>query len=290
MTLYRNFSTKEAIDLEYNATLKVENFQLYLEQDAIENTATCQALKSYLDQSYGAAKDETVDVFPSKKPDSPIVVFMHGGYWKSLSSKDFHFVAKGLVSNGFTVVLPNYSLCPNVSIPDITRQNSAAIAWLYKESHRFNGDKNNIFVCGHSAGGQQAAMLTLTQWEKEYQLPSNIIKGCIPISGLFDLAPLSFSWLQPSIKLTPQVIVNQSPISQIPVYSPPMLVAVGEDETVEFNRQSEDYVKALVNNGLNAQLSVQPHKNHFSIIQDLSKKESALSQQIVGFIKKYLHE
>ena len=95
--------------------------------------------------------------------------------------------------------MPNYSLCPKVTIREITEQNCAAIAWLHNNAKRFNGNQKKIVVCGHSAGGQQAGIIAATDWEREFDLPKNIIKGSIPISGIFDLTPLYHSWLQPKL-------------------------------------------------------------------------------------------
>jgi arylformamidase len=76
---------------------------------------------------------------------------------------------------------------------EITRQSRG-----HRHAERFNGDPDRIFVAGHSAGGHQVGMLAITDWEGEYGLPRDIIKGGIPISGLFDLRPFRYSWLQPS--------------------------------------------------------------------------------------------
>ena len=151
---------------------------------------------------YGPTVDEFIDIFPSETPNSPVLVFIHGGWWRAMLSSDFHMVARGPVSLGMTVVMVNYSHCPKVSISEITRQNRAALAWTYHNISRFNGDPEAIFVSGHSAGGHQVGMLSVTDWVGAYGLPSDVIKGGIPISGLFDLRPFRYSCSRSYFSLT----------------------------------------------------------------------------------------
>ncbi|EPJ46129.1 MAG: hypothetical protein OFPI_35150 [Osedax symbiont Rs2] len=285
MTLYRKFTSEEQINLEYNAVLAVPDLHRYVDQDIEASRFVKSEFDCHLDQAYGAGSDETIDIFPAKDPDSPILFFIHGGYWRSLSSQDFSFVARGLVESGVTVAMPNYSLCPEVSMTKITEQNRAALAWLYLHAEKYNGSRDRIFVSGHSAGGQQAAMLSLTDWASDFDLPGNVIKGSMPISGIFDLSPLYHSWLQPSLKLTDATILSQSPMLQLPKQAPPMLVSVGGDESAEFVRQSTDFVSAWRNNAVPGILNTLDGKNHFSVIQDLYVKDSPLCKSIIEFMQ-----
>jgi len=103
----------------------------------------------------------------------------------------------------------------------------------YNEASRFNGDPGRIYVAGHSAGGQQVGMLAATDWPGAYGLPEEIVRGGIPISGIFDLQPLRNSCLQPKLQLTHEVILRQSPLFNIPPSGPPLLITLGEAETAE---------------------------------------------------------
>lgn len=285
MKLYREFTTQDEIDHEYNAVLTVPDLKPYIDHDRKFNTETRNELECILDFRYGPTIDETVDIFPADNPNAPIVVFIHGGYWRSLSSKDFSLIARGLVSNGITVVIPNYSLCPKVSISDITQQMRTFIFWLHHESHRYNGNKEQIFVCGHSAGAQQVGMLISTDWAGRYGLPTNIIKGGIPISGIYDLTPLFYSWLQPTLRLTYETILRQSPFYQIPKIAPPLLVSVGENESIEFKRQSADYLSEWQKNGFHGELEIQLGKNHFTTYRDLNNVDGPFCKSLIKFIK-----
>jgi arylformamidase len=284
MDLYRGFKTQKDIDEEYNVVLSVDDLAMYIEQDLKRSKATRDELKCFVDIPYGSTEDETLDIYPSNNINSPVVVFIHGGFWKSLSNKDFSFIAKGLVEKGFTVVLTNYSLCPKVSIPEITKQNCSAVEWTYNNSHKFNGNNQKIFVSGHSAGAHQATMLALYDWNA-LDLPNDVIKGCIAISGLFDLSPLKFSWLQAEINLTEEIISEQSPLLNVPLNCPSTMFIVGEYESIEFKRQSSDYAEKLRDSGNEVQLHFSKGKNHFSVVQDLYQSDSELCSNIERFIK-----
>jgi len=285
MKLYRNFTSQEEIDLEYNIALNVADRERWIEWYAEESARVRDELDCVLDVRFGPTVDETIDVFPAKKPRAPLLVFIHGGYWFRFGSKDFSLVARGLVSRDVTVVVTNYSLCPGVTINEITRQNRAVIAWLHREGPNFNADISRIFVAGHSAGGQQVGMLCETDWQSEYGLPADIIKGGIPISGVFDLHPLRYSYLQPKLLLTHEIILRQSPYLNIPRSGPPLLITFGEDETKEFHRQSTDFLQAWRANGLQGELLVQEGKHHFSAIEGLTNGNSSLCNVLIDFME-----
>jgi len=284
MRLYRNFTSQEDIDLEYNIALNVADREHWIEWYARESARVRDELDCVLDVRFGPTVAETIDVFPARRPGAPLLVFIHGGYWFMFGSKDFSFVARGLVSRDITVVVTNYALCPGVTINEITRQNRAVIAWLHREGPNFNADISRIFVAGHSAGGQQVGMLCETDWQGEYGLPDDIIKGGIPISGVFDLHPLSYSYLQPKLLLTHEIILRQSPYLNIPRSGPPLLVTFGEDETREFHRQSTDFLQAWRTNGLQGELLVQKGKHHLSAIEGLTDGNSALCNAVIDFM------
>ena len=284
MKLYRDFTSQEEIDLEYDFARTVPDMEHWIEWYTQESVTARRKLDCTLDVRFGPTVDETVDIFPAKEGGAPLLVFIHGGYWVVCSSKDYSFVANGLVSRGITVVVTNYSLCPKVTISEITRQSRAVIAWLHREAPRFNADPSRIYVAGHSAGGHQVGMLSATDWPGEYGLPNDVIKGGIPISGVFDLRPLCYSFLQPRLLLTHEVVLRQSPYLNIPRSGPPLLITFGEEETTEFQRQSTEYLQAWRDNGLRGELLVQEGKHHFSAIEELNDANSTLCSALVDFI------
>ena len=279
--LYHTFSTQEEIDQEYNPRFIVENTDELIKSYFTESQRVLREYSNRSAVAYGPTLSETLDIFPAEKLCSPIHIFFHGGYWHSLTSRDFAFVAEGLVRNGITAVLVNYALCPSVSIDEIVRQSRAAAAWTYRNAEDFGGNPEQITVSGHSAGGHLTGMLLSTDWEKNYGLPPNLIKGFLPVSGLFDLKPFPFSWLQPKLLLTSEQVLRNSPVFLKPGYSPHVMVAVGADESHEFQRQSKNYTIFLQKHGVPAEYLSMPGKNHFNIIHDFLGDGGLLCKKII---------
>lgn len=290
MRLYRDFETQEQIDAEYDleSVLDMASYGEWMVEAA---NSTRRDLAGELRIPYGPTLDEFVDVFPSQTPGSPVLVFIHGGWWRSMQSTDFHMVARGPVDLGVTVVMVNYSLCPKVSVSEITRQNRAALAWTYRNIERFNGDPDAIVIAGHSAGGHQVGMLSVTDWVGEYGLPSDIVKGGVPISGLFDLRPFRYSWLQPKLLLTHETIVRESPIDLVETSPqlPPLLVTLGGDESAEFHRQSREFMEVWARFGGKATAFDQPGKDHISAIAGLEHADSDFCRAVVDFTRAHTH-
>lgn len=277
MKLYRDFETVAEIDAQYNLGTDPialgASMQWYVDRSADARAdLTCE-----LGVRYGPTLDEYVDVFPAAKPDAPVLVFVHGGYWVMCSPREFSFVARGLAALGVTTVIPNYSLCPAVTVDEITRQTRAAVAWTYAHIRRYNGDPARIYVSGHSVGGQQTGMLVATDWARDYGLPADLIKGWLPVSGLFDLGPFPYSFLQPSLQLTWDCVARQSPLRHIPSAGvPPLVVAFGANETAEFVRQSRTYAQAWLAAGHAADVLELEGDDHFSAIHGFVDRDSRL--------------
>ena len=282
--LYRQFGTQDEIDDQYNVERSVEDPKPYFEFFVGESAKARDDLDCMLDVSFGPTIEETVDVFPAKDPDAPILLFIHGGYWRRLSSKEFSLVARGPVARGITVIVTNYALCPKVTIPEITRQSQAALSWVRRSDLVFAGSRDRIYVSGHSAGGHQVARLLSTDWATDYGLPHDVIKGGYAISGLFDLGPLRYSWLQPLLQLNEDVIQRESPQFHIPTAAPPLIADVGGAESNEFRRQSAEYIEAWQTMGLKGAYSEQAGKNHFSAIQGFIDADSELCNAVYDFI------
>ena len=280
-TLYRGFRTQAEIDAQYDVENSVPDFGRYVDFFLSNSERVRRALKPQLDVPFGPTKAETLDIYPAARADAPIHMFIHGGYWHSLSSKEFSFVAEGLVSAGVTVVINNYALCPAVTITEITRQNRAAAAWLYRNAATFGGNRSRITVSGHSAGGHLTAMLLATDWAGEFGLPPDLVKGGTAISGLFDLAPFVHSWLQPKLRLTEEEIARMSPIHHIPERASPLIVTLGGDESAEFHRQSEEFLAAWTGRSLEGHYLDLPGHNHFTVLEEYMDSNSVLCRAIL---------
>ena len=279
--LYRDFATQEDLDAQYNLNAMLPEAAARYEAFCWRESESVRAdLDHRLDVPFGPTLTEHLDVYPAGE-NAPVLVYVHGGFWCLRTSKEFGFVARGPVSRGVATVVTNYDLCPRVTIDEIVRQTRAAVAWAHKNATSFGGDPARIHVAGHSAGGHLAAMLLATDWKGEYGLPGDTVKSVTAISGLYDLAPFPYTFLQPKLQLGYDQIFRNSPILHIPESAPPLLVAYGDNETDEFKRQSEEYLDAWRARGLEGKPLILQGKNHYEVIDGFLDAESPLCSAIL---------
>jgi arylformamidase len=236
-------------------------------------TMTC-----HLGLRYGDAPGETIDLFPARKGDGSCMMFIHGGYWRSLDKKDFSFLAPSWVGAGVSLAVVNYDLCPRVSMDEIVRQMLRASRWLWLHAEDYGMDQDRLYVSGHSAGGHLTAMMMSALWQSlDASLPKDLWKGALAISGVYDLRPLlEVDFLQPDLRLDPALALRLSPAFLPTATRAPVMTCVGGDESSEFLRQN-----ALLGERWRSAFAGDirmPGKNHFSVVDGLAEPSSALFQ------------
>jgi arylformamidase len=234
------------------------------------------ALNGYLDRRYGEAPGETIDLFPARKGSGACLLFIHGGYWRSLDKSDFSFLAPPWVDAGVSVAVVNYDLCPKVTVEDIVRQMLSAARWLWLNAGDYGIDEGRLFVSGHSAGGHLTAMMMAALWPLfDERLPKTFFKGGLAISGIYDLRPLvQVDWLNADLRLNETQARKVSPAFLPAATRAPLVTCVGGDESSEFRRQN-----ALLGEHWRTVLAgdiPMPGTNHFSVVDGLAEPSSAL--------------
>lgn len=282
MSLYRDFRSQEEIDANYRTDIGLDLPSL-IRRYAAESARLREKLPCRIGLKYGPTRAESLDFFPGR-PGGPVLVFIHGGYWRLGSAADFDLLAGGPAAHGIAVAVTDYALCPAVTIDEITRQSRAAVAWLWHNAGTLGIDRDRIFIAGHSAGGQQVGMVLATDWPGQYGLPADVVKGALAVSGVFDLRPLRHSWLQPKLQLTADTIERQSPLFHLPAQAPPLVVTCGSAEPAEFIRQSHDYLAAWLQAGLAGRFVDQPGANHFVAVESLADPEGLLTKVVLELI------
>lgn len=267
----------------YNNRALVPNFADHFSSWVEGSQAARTQLACQLDLAYGEGPNETLDIFPAKKPNAPVIVFIHGGYWRSLDKSDHSFVAPAMHDMGACVVVVNYALCPGtptepITIPDIALQMTHALAWVWKHIAKYGGNPQNVVVAGHSAGGHLAAMLLACDWKAvDPSIPTHWIQKALSISGLYDLTPLRKTpFLQESLQLTAAHAKMASPALWPRPKKGILYTVAGGDESQEFLRHNR-----LIHQTWGPKTvpvcEALPGLNHFSIVSDLTKKGARLN-------------
>ena len=264
MEIFGGFADQAALDQAYNPRLTIPDAEAILGDLTAASAAVLERTPP-VTQAYGPSPAEYLDIFAAASPGpAPVHMFIHGGFWRAFSARDYAFVVPPLRRAGALTVVVNYGLCPEVDLDEIARQIRAALEWTWRHIADLGGDPERITVSGHSAGAQLTAMLAATDWTAR-GLPAQVVRGAVGLSGIYDLEPLRHSWLQPTLQLTPELVTRNSPV-RLPRPAPvPTLVAVGEQETAAFHAQSRAYAEAL---GAGPVLTV-PGRNHITICHDL---------------------
>lgn len=230
--------TPEFYEQEYHARDSIPNYSQYFVDWRTNSEAARSELTCHLDLAYGPASQDKLDLFPAAGNHSrTLLIFLHGGYWHSMDKSDYSCMAPAFVQAGISVAVPNYSLCPDVSMMTIVEQCRRSTAWLHQHAPELGVNADRIIITGHSAGGHLTGMLFATRWS-DYGMPPEAIVGGISLSGLFDLEPMLHLQMNADLRLDEETARLLSP-SLLPCQlSVPLVAAVGTLESGEFRRQN----------------------------------------------------
>ena len=269
----------EWYDRMYNNRALVPDFADHLKRWTEQSKTARKLLGGLTDISYGAGPNETLDIFPANAANAPVMVFLHGGYWRALDKSDQSFIAPSFTREGVCVVVPNYALCPAVSIPEIVMQMVKALAWVWRYIHEWGGDARRIHVVGHSAGGHLAAMLLACEWQRYADdLPADLVKSGLSVSGLFELESVMRSpMLQSDLRLDDAQVVRCSPAWMPRPAHGTFCSVVGGLESDEFIRHhrliQQAWDKAYV-----PVCEALPGLHHFNVLSALAERGTYLNR------------
>ena len=232
---------------------------------------------------YGPAPRQVADLYPAAQPGGPLLVFIHGGYWRGLSKDVFGYVAGPLQERGISVVVPNYDLCPTITLTKLVSEIADCLRWSHEQAHHFGADPARLHIAGNSAGAHLCAMMLSHDWAAEGR-PYDLIKSAALITGIYDLTPIPRLPVQEEVRLQDSEITALSPLF-LPLRSTARcLIAVGGDEPLLWIAQSQAYYDKLRRDGRAAELMILPESHHFSITRTLADGDSALAQLLLNLV------
>jgi arylformamidase len=271
----------EFLEREYSPRVQIPGYAEFFVRWKRDALATRESLAARLDLAYGAAPAETLDLFPASSSAAPLLIFIHGGYWRVLDKVDFSWIAPPYVAAGISVAVLNYGLVPKTPMTEIVGQVRRACAWIYSNAANIGVDRKRIFCSGHSAGGHLTGMMLATDWPcLSATLPKRLLAGALAVSGVFDLRPLTHAeFLRRDLGLDDEAARGLSPVF-LPLYNDaPLWRAVGEFESGEFHRQSEMIAAHWPSTARSALMDV-PGCNHLSVCDAMATPGNVLFETL----------
>ena len=233
--------------------------------------------------AYGPTEIEKLDVYTTNRPNAPINIFLHGGAWRSGTSMQYGFPAEMFVNAGAHYIAVDFISVGDAggSLMPMAEQIRRAIAWVYKNAASFGGDPGRIYLSGHSSGAHLAAVALITDWQAQFDVPGDVIKGALCCSGMYDLKGPRLSARSSYVKFDDRMEQELSPQRYLEKIRTPVIVAHGTEETPEFKRQAKDFAAALSNAGKPVTFLLCEQYNHYEIIETMASPYGLLGRAVI---------
>jgi len=222
-------------------------------------------------ESYGPTEVEKLDIHHAKRGNAPIFVFIHGGAWLGGEAKNYAFAAEVFVNAGANFVALDFVAIKEAGgdLRVMADQVRRGIAWVHRNADAFGGDRDRLYIGGHSSGGHLCGVALTTDWQKDFGLPAGMVKGGLCMSGMYDLKPVRLSKRGTYVKFTDEIEQAMSSQRHLDVLRAPIIVTYGTHETPEFQRQNRDFAAAVRAAGKPVELIEAAHFNHFEMLESL---------------------
>ncbi len=279
-----------ALDAAYDQAVYAPNREQLIRRRASDSAAARARMGAPERVAYGTAEIEKLDIYRAARDRAPIFVFIHGGAWRGGRAEDCAAPAEMFGAAGAHYVVPDFTWVQDAggSLMVVADQVRRAIAWVYRNAARFGGDPSRLYVCGQSSGGHLAAVALITCWQREFDVPADVIKGGMCISGMYDLAPVRLSKRSAYVAFDDATVEALSPLRYLDRLRVPVVVAYGTCETPEFQRQNRQFAAAVAAAGKPVRLLVGEHYNHFELPETLANPYGLLGRaalELVGLTR-----
>jgi arylformamidase len=277
---------QEDLDEAYDQSVYAFNSRNIAERLAANNEKALSTIGRPDRVAYGPANIEKVDIYRTKRPNAPTMIFIHGGAWRSGRSADFGLYAEVFVKAGahFVAVDFNNVIETKGDLFPMVDQCRRAVAWVYRNAASFGGNPNEIYLCGRSSGSHLAGCVLVTEWEKQ-GLPRDLLKGAVLGSGMYDLKAVRLSKRGNYVKFTDEMEDALSAQRHLDKIGTPLVLAHGTLETPEFQRQTRDFAAALVAAGKPVQLIVGKGYNHYEMGETLGNPYAIMGRAALEMMK-----
>ena len=272
---------QKELDDAYDQAVYAPNSQQVALRRSVNSAAVRARLKPQR-LAYGATPIEALDLYTTKQPDAPVMVFIHGGAWRAGSAKDNAEGAELFVNAGAHFVVLDFInvIEAGGSLFPMVEQVCRAVAFVYRNAATFGGDPERLYLSGHSSGAHLAGCVVTHDWSAA-GLPPDLLKGALLISGMYDLAPVRLSKRSAYVAFTDAMERELSPQRHIARLGTPLILGHGTNETPEFQRQTRDFHAAIVAAGKPAELLVADGYNHFELLETLSNPYGILGRAVL---------
>ncbi|WP_443114929.1 alpha/beta hydrolase [Herbaspirillum seropedicae] len=276
MKIYRDY-TSEELDAQYNVRARVPDFQDYFDRFARQGEAARQTHPHLADLPYGEEMLQSIDFFPARSNGRPLLVFIHGGYWRSLDKHQFSQLALPYLEQDINVALINYRLAPQVRMGDIAADCGRALRLLHAKAPALRVDANAIWLMGHSAGAHLACVIAA--------LRAAPVRGVCALSGLYDLEPIRLSYLNEALHLSPADVQQANPLLLAMPDGVRAVLCAGGQESEEFLRQRDVYAANLRQSGHQVEVVEAAQAHHLSIIDVAADGQSAFTRTVLRMMQ-----
>ena len=236
--------------------------------------------------AYGSDPVEGVDIWKTRKPNAPVLIYLHGGSWQSGRSADLALYAEPYINAGAHFVSVDFTnvRASKGDLFPLVDQCRGAVGWTYRNAAKFGGDPERLYLCSRSSGSHLAGCVVTTDWET-MGLPRTILKGAVMGSGMYDLKPVRLSARSKFVAFTDEMEQQLSPQRHIDKLHIPLVLCIGTLETPEFQRQSRDFAAAVQTAGKQVELVVGQHYNHFEVGDTIGHPYQLMGRELMKMMK-----
>ena len=258
------------LDAAYNQAVWAPN------QDAVHTRRSALAKEAYARLRpqripYGASEIEAFDYYTCGQSNAPLMIFVHGGAWRTGRSADFAHLADPFVNAGVHFVALDFTSIDDAAghLLKMAHQVRSAVAHAWRHADELQTRQDRIYLSGHSSGGHLGGCIVATDWQQDFALPEKLLAGAVLMSGMYDLEPVSLSARSRYVNFTDKTKAELSAIRHPGRINCPLVLGYGTLESPEFKRQTQSFFEMLQASGKNAELIVAEGTNHFEMLEAL---------------------